>query len=110
MSQIDEERHTLTKLLETYKEHLKASNQNNADAASLRKSVDDTVPGYVLMVCDAKIEDRVAHYKHALHQTCRLMATMLKRYEPFQCGDEYFTARVTSHLNSVLLLVEDDCM
>ncbi|KAH8610187.1 hypothetical protein ERJ75_001126400 [Trypanosoma vivax] len=110
LSQLDEERHTLTKLLESYKEQLKVSNQNNAEAASLRKSVDDTVPGYVLMLCDAKIEDRVAHYKRALHQTCRLMAAMLKRYEPFQRGDEYFTARVTSHLNSVSLLVEDDSM
>ncbi|RNF19775.1 uncharacterized protein Tco025E_04112 [Trypanosoma conorhini] len=100
LSRMGEQHEALSVLLTQYLRELEERQEMNLDQALRRKALDDATLSYVLRQRDEEVSDKLQTWKDALREAHKLLTALLKRYEPFQRGDEVFVARVMEWLVS----------
>ncbi|ESL08140.1 hypothetical protein TRSC58_04162 [Trypanosoma rangeli SC58] len=100
LSRMSEQHEKLSLLLSQYMRELEENQKINLEQALCQKTLDDMTLSYVLRQRDDEISDKLRTWKGALREAHKLLTALLKRYEPFQRGDEVFVARVMEWLVS----------
>ncbi|RNF20068.1 hypothetical protein TcG_03888 [Trypanosoma cruzi] len=100
LSRLSEKREALSILLAQYMREVEEIQQGNLEQVLRRKTVDDASIVYMLHQRDSEVSDKLRTWKGALQEAHKLLTALLKRYEPFQRGDEVFVGRVMEWLIS----------
>lgn len=99
LKELREKRMALMKLFDNYQLQIEQNQRENCESLALLKSVDDATMAYVLKQRDQEVVDKICLWKGAYLEGDKLLRALLKRYQPFQRGDEKFVSHVIGYLN-----------
>ncbi|EKF38681.1 hypothetical protein MOQ_001107 [Trypanosoma cruzi marinkellei] len=100
LSRLSEKHEALSILLAQYMREVEEIQKSNLEQVLRQKTVDDASLVYMLHQRDNEVSDKLRTWKGALQEAHKLLTALLKRYEPFQRGDEVFVGRVMEWLVS----------
>ncbi|KAH9598508.1 hypothetical protein LSM04_001622 [Trypanosoma melophagium] len=100
LSRLSEQHEALSLLFSQSMRDVEKTQSDRIESTAWLKALDDATLGYVLHQRDGEVADKLRTWKDALLEAHKILRALLKRYEPFQKGDEVFVSRVIECLSS----------
>ncbi|ORC87675.1 uncharacterized protein TM35_000212810 [Trypanosoma theileri] len=100
LSRLSEQYEAVSLMFSQYMRDVEKTQSDRIESKTWLKALDDATIGYVLHQRDCEVADKLRKWKDGLLEAHKLLRALLKRYEPFQKGDEVFVSRVIECLSS----------